>query len=162
MSRSLSLWSQRGSDVIRGNLLAIPLFEENTLYIMFVESIFLQAEDAQLPEIKKVALADQDSVVWADDFETSLAKLVGMRAVTTERAAPAAVEEEAAVAVSARVQELIDDAVETFNSYKDALSDANFREAGEHMEELKGLIQDLSEQSGQELQMSEQAEQQAE
>ncbi|MFO8065142.1 MAG: UPF0182 family protein, partial [Spirochaetia bacterium] len=63
MSQTLSLWSQRGSDVIRGNLLSIPLFESGSMYMLFAEPIFLQAESAELPELRRVALADQDQVV---------------------------------------------------------------------------------------------------
>ncbi|MBD3320863.1 MAG: UPF0182 family protein, partial [Chitinivibrionales bacterium] len=57
MSQAMTLWGQRGSRVIRGNLLAIPLFDKKKLYILYAEPIFLQAEDAQLPEIKRIALA---------------------------------------------------------------------------------------------------------
>lgn len=143
MSRNLSLWSQRGSDVIRGNLLAVPLFKENTLYIMFVESIFLQAEGANMPEIKRVALADQDEVVWAESFELSLRKLVGP--VGEKKFSSAAEDQPGAVGqpLPGRVQSTIDEAVEAFESYTEALSESNFRQAGEHLDQLKSLIQEL-------------------
>ena len=77
MSQALSLWSQRGSEVIRGNLLAIPLFANGELYLLYVEPIFLQAEDAALPEIKRIVLADQDRVVWDPEFNTAVDRLLG-------------------------------------------------------------------------------------
>ena len=83
MSRSLSLWSQRGSNVIRGNLLAIPLFQERELVMLFAEPIFLQAEDASLPEIKRIALADQDRVVWSNEFDAALDLIAGERQAET-------------------------------------------------------------------------------
>ncbi|MBD3422243.1 MAG: UPF0182 family protein [Chitinivibrionales bacterium] len=77
MSQAMTLWGQRGSEVIRGNLLAIPLFGEEGLYLLYVEPIYLQAEDAQLPEIKRIVVADQERVVWAKSFDKALDKLVG-------------------------------------------------------------------------------------
>ena len=77
MSRALSLWGQRGSSVIRGNLLAIPLFFDEELVIMFVEPIFLQAEEASLPQMQRVVLADQTRVVWDPDFDTAIERLLG-------------------------------------------------------------------------------------
>lgn len=145
MSRNLSLWSQRGSDVIRGNLLAVPLFKENTLFVLFVESIFLQAEGASLPEIKRVVLADQDEVIWSDSFEGSLRKLIGVAG--ERKAAP----EEGEVAARAEkplpseVQSTIDEAVDAFDAYTEALSQSEFGKAGEELERLNGLIEQLKE-----------------
>ncbi|MCF7927458.1 MAG: UPF0182 family protein [Spirochaetales bacterium] len=149
MSRNLSLWSQQGSDVIRGNLLAVPLFKEETMYIMFAESIFIQAEGAKLPEIKRVALADQEQVVWAETFEASLRKLAGVAAPPSEQAAGEAAQAAAAAGGEKRVvlpqdlQNKIDEAVSTFEAYTDAVSQSNFQEAGEKLDTLKGLIQEL-------------------
>ncbi len=89
MSQALSLWGQRGSEVIRGNLLAVPLFNENTIYILFAEPIFLQAENAQLPEIKRIALADQNRVVWASRFDQALSRLLGREQSVEREAGPA-------------------------------------------------------------------------
>jgi uncharacterized membrane protein (UPF0182 family) len=47
ISRELSLWGQRGSRVIRGNLLAIPIGET----FIYVEPVYLEAiqEESQMP-----------------------------------------------------------------------------------------------------------------
>ena len=76
MSEAMTLWGQRGSRVIRGNLLAIPLFDKEELYIMYVEPVYLQADNASLPEIKRVVVADQEKVVWAETFDKALKKLL--------------------------------------------------------------------------------------
>jgi hypothetical protein len=144
MSRTLSLWSQRGSEVIRGNLLTIPLFEEGQLYMLFAEPIFLQAEGAELPEIRRVALADQDQVVWAETFDASLQKLVGRLRTTAAAAEDAPAEAAAAAPVAPQMQQLIDDAVSAFDTYKDELADGDFSAAGEALDELNSLLQDIT------------------
>jgi uncharacterized membrane protein (UPF0182 family) len=77
ISAQLSLWSQRGSQVIRGNLLVIPL-ERSLLY---VEPLYLQAESGQIPELKRVVLASGERVVMAESLADGLVKLFGAEAV---------------------------------------------------------------------------------
>src|SRR5438105_13102517 len=52
ISRQLTLWDQRGSSVIRGELLVIPI-EESLIY---VQPIFLQAEGGTIQEPKRVVV----------------------------------------------------------------------------------------------------------
>ncbi len=73
ISELITLWSQAGSRVIRGNLLVIPL--ENSL--LYVEPLYLEAEDTGLPELRRVIMAYGDNIVWGRDLETTLAKLFG-------------------------------------------------------------------------------------
>lgn len=71
MSEKITLWGQRGSRIIRGNLLVIPI--ENSL--LYVEPIFLKAEAAQLPEIKRILVAMGDNIQWAEDFYQAIDKI---------------------------------------------------------------------------------------
>ena len=63
ISRQISLWDQRGSEVIRGELLVIPI-EESLLY---VQPLYLRAEGGRIPELKRVVVAYQNRVVMAGD-----------------------------------------------------------------------------------------------
>jgi hypothetical protein len=119
-----------------------------TLYIMFVESIFLQAEGAKLPEIKRVALADQDEVVWSESFEATLERLVGIAGERKPGAGTEAKETEAeATRITGEIASIISEAVNTFETYTDELSQANFQEAGKTLEELRQLIEQLREKT---------------
>jgi uncharacterized membrane protein (UPF0182 family) len=73
ISSQITLWSQAGSDVIRGNLLVIP-FEDSLLY---VEPLYLEAEDTGLPEMRRIILAYGDSIVWGPSLESALEALFG-------------------------------------------------------------------------------------
>jgi hypothetical protein len=147
MSRTLSLWDQRGSQVIRGNMLAIPLMGPEELFILYAEPIFLQAEQAQLPEIRRVILADHNQVVWAETFPQALEALIGVREEPEEaavtRAEPGA--PEAAAAVPAAYRELVQSAVQAFESYRNNLAAGDYVEAGRNLEQLQGAMRDLSE-----------------
>jgi uncharacterized membrane protein (UPF0182 family) len=68
ISQQLTLWDQRGSNVIRGNLLVIPI-DHNLLY---VAPIYLQAETGQIPELKRVIVAYGERVAMAETLDQGL------------------------------------------------------------------------------------------
>ncbi len=68
ISQQLSLWHQRGSRVLRGNLLVIPL---NDTFI-YVEPLYLEAESGQLPELRRVIVAYGERVVMAPTLAEAL------------------------------------------------------------------------------------------
>src|SRR6202158_527503 len=77
ISRQLTLWDQRGSEVIRGELLVIPI-EESLIY---VQPIYLRAEGGTIPELKRVVGAHENRVVMGETLEEGLDALFGSGAV---------------------------------------------------------------------------------
>ncbi|MDO0821365.1 UPF0182 family membrane protein [Desulfosporosinus nitroreducens] len=74
ISEQLSLWDQKGSSVIRGNLLALPI-GGNFLY---VEPIYLQSDKGgSIPEMKRVVLAYQNQLVMTENLGKALIELFG-------------------------------------------------------------------------------------
>jgi len=78
ISQQLTLWNQRGSSVIRGNLIVIPV--DGTL--LYIEPLYLQAESGQLPELKRVLVVHGNRVAMANDLATGLAQVLGEAPVT--------------------------------------------------------------------------------
>ncbi len=78
ISKDLSLWNQEGSHVLRGNLIALPLSDA----FLYVESIYIQANEARMPQLKKVVLAMGNRLIYRDTFEEALAELTNGRALT--------------------------------------------------------------------------------
>ncbi len=75
ISQQLTLWNQRGSEVIRGSMLVIPI-EKSLLY---VQPLFLAADKGGLPELKRVIVAFGDEVVMEENLELALQRLFGGR-----------------------------------------------------------------------------------
>ena len=73
ISQQLSLWTQRGSQVIRGNLLVIPI--ERSL--MYVEPLYIAAEKGQLPELKRVIVGFGDRIAMEETLEGAMARVFG-------------------------------------------------------------------------------------
>jgi uncharacterized protein len=73
ISQQLSLWSQRGSQVIRGNLLVVPI--ERSL--VYVEPLYIAAEQGQLPELKRVIVGFGDRIAMEETLDDALARVFG-------------------------------------------------------------------------------------
>jgi uncharacterized membrane protein (UPF0182 family) len=74
ISKDLTLWNQQGSRVLRGNIIALPV----TGGFLYVESIYIQATEARMPQLKKVVLAMGDRLIYRDTFDEALADLTGV------------------------------------------------------------------------------------
>lgn len=68
ISQLITLWSQKGSRVIRGNLLVIPI-EESLLY---VEPLYLQAEKSEIPELTRVIVVYGSRVAMGETLQEAL------------------------------------------------------------------------------------------
>jgi uncharacterized membrane protein (UPF0182 family) len=73
ISEQFTLWNQSGSQVIRGNLLVIPIGEA----LLYVEPIYLQAESLAFPELKRVILATNNDVVMEPTLAEAITSLLG-------------------------------------------------------------------------------------
>jgi len=131
LSQQLSLWDQRGSRVVRGNVLAIPV--DQTL--LYVEPIYLQAEAAAYPELRLVIVMQGDQLSYAESFDEALAGLY------SEQQAPQP--GLSGQPVKGSTGELIDQASKAFGKYLDALSERNFSEAGSQLESLSKALEQL-------------------
>lgn len=68
ISAQLTLWDQAGSEAIRGNLLVIPVDDS----LVYVEPLYLQAEQSAIPELTRVIVAYGDAVVMEKDLRSAL------------------------------------------------------------------------------------------
>ena len=77
ISQQLALWNQRGSTVIRGSLLAIPIDQS----LIYVQPLYLAAsEQGALPELRRVIVAYGNQIAMEPTLEQSLARIFGGRA----------------------------------------------------------------------------------
>jgi hypothetical protein len=141
ISRQVSLWDQRGSEVIRGNLLVIPIEES----LIFVQALYLRAEGGRIPELKRVIVAYENRVAMEETLEQGLARLFG-GAVDAE-ARPAAGLEAAAVqtALPESVTELARQAGEHYEAAMTAQRAGDWARYGQEMRRVGELLRRLGE-----------------
>ena len=152
LSSQLTLWDQRGSNVIRGNVLAIPVEET----IIYVEPIYLQSETAAYPELRLVVVMHNDNLSYADNFEDALqgifgdavaqqpeSAISGMLAETEAMQQPAQDEVDDAALQN---QTLIQQANQAFEQYLESTGQKDFDTAADQLQRLQNLLRQLSEQ----------------
>src|SRR5204862_4402267 len=71
ISKDLTLWNQQGSPVLRSQMLTLPIDQT----FLYVAPIYIQAAQARMPQLKKVALVRGNTLIYADTYEQALSGL---------------------------------------------------------------------------------------
>jgi len=149
LSSQLSLWDQRGSRVIRGNVLAIPVGET----MMYVEPIYLQSETAAYPELRLVALMHGDNLSYATSFEKALEGIFAGEPVREITKAAREEEEEGEQVQPAGIdqsgmanRELIENADQYLQDYLRNMGQQRFDEASQSLKNLQQTLRELKQQ----------------
>ena len=140
ISQQLTLWSQRGSTVIRGSLLAIPV-EESLLY---VQPLYLAAEKGSIPELKRVIVAYGDQIAMDETFNAALQAVFGRRG-EPPGARPAGAR--TAEAVGEGVAGLVGRAWEAWTRAQEALKRGDWNAYGEAQRRLEETLRTLRERA---------------
>jgi hypothetical protein len=137
ISKDLTLWNQQGSQVLRGQMLVLPI--ENTF--LYVEPIYLQASQAKMPQLKKVALAMGNTLIYSDTYQEALAQLGGS-GEQPRPAVPAAAPGQAAPAGApsggqdARIEQIR----QHFQRYRDLTAQGKWVDAGRELEAIQAIV----------------------
>jgi len=89
ISRQISLWDQRGSEVIRGNLLVIPIEEA----LIYIQPIYLRAEGGKIPELKRVIVAYENRIAMEETLDAALSSVFGGRVTQDQETARVVIKE---------------------------------------------------------------------
>lgn len=133
ISSQLTLWSQMGSDVLRGNTVVIPI-EESLLY---VEPIYLKSDtDSNFPEMKMVVASYGEKIVMEPTLDGAIEKLFG-----TGGQKPRDPDIEYG---DAGINDLINKANLVFHEATSASQTGNWAEYGRKINELEKILNQLS------------------
>jgi uncharacterized membrane protein (UPF0182 family) len=140
ISQQYSLWNQMGSKVILGNLLVMPI-EDSLLY---VEPLYIRAEDGQLPELKRVLAAYSDRTVMREDLDSTLAALFkgseGAPAVEVAQAAHLVSVGNASKSVAGPVASQVAAAADDYRDALQALRSGDWPRFGAEMQKLGQVL----------------------
>jgi hypothetical protein len=139
ISQQLSLWNQRGSQVIRGSLLAIPIDQS----LIYVQPLYLAAsEQGALPELRRVIVAYGNQIAMEATLEQSLARIfTGLVTPAAAAAAPRPV----GPAPDAAARSFGQRAWEIWGRAQDALRRGDWAQYGAEQKRLEEVLRSLSE-----------------
>jgi uncharacterized membrane protein (UPF0182 family) len=140
IARQVALWDQGGSQVIRGNLLVIPI-EESLIYVM---PLYLRAQGGRIPELKRVVVAYQNRVVMEETLDAGLSQLFGRGAGAPSRGPErVAATPGAEPAANARAADLARRANESFRRALEAQRAGDWARYGEELRRLEDVLRQL-------------------
>jgi hypothetical protein len=136
ISKDLTLWNQQGSQVLRGQILVLPV--GNTF--LYVDAIYIQATEARMPQLKKVVLAVGNRLIYTDTYDEALAQLstgaqqlIQEAATAAPGATPAAAGATPATPADARLQRIR----EHLRRYRELAAQGRWSEAGKELEAIE-------------------------
>ena len=134
ISQQLSLWNQRGSQVLRGSLLAIPI-EKSLLY---VQPLYLVAEQGGLPELKRIIVAFGNQIVMEETLEQALQRIFSGKplSVPTPSAAPP-------LEVAKDQIDPARQALDHFQRAQEFLRQGNWAGYGEELKRVEALLRQM-------------------
>lgn len=140
ISPQLSLWNQRGSRAIFGNMLVIPIKDS----IVYIQPLYLQAEQTAIPELTRVLVVYADKVEMEATLEAALLKVFGEEGQpVTEPGAvtPPGAQTPGPAATAAAAAKLYQEAVA-------AQKAGDWATYGQKLQQLGDVLQKLAAQSG--------------
>ncbi len=129
ISRQLSLWDQRGSKVIRGNLLVIPIGHS----FIYVEPVFLIAEGNNIPQLRRVIVAYGDKVAMEPTLDQAIAVLFDRQTVSMM--------DQPQSVVGPVGQDSLQEVRVNFEAAQQALQNGDWQEFGRAMERLQQYLE---------------------
>ena len=128
-SGELTLWDQHGSQVIRGNLLVLPMLDNQ---LIAIEPVYIEAEQTKIPTLARIVLGqllpDDRKIEWASTLPDAERILVGATAP-----APGA-------AKTTLGNDTLERARALFREMRQEYAAGNFARYGELLQQLGSLL----------------------
>ena len=125
ISQQLTLWNQKGSRVIRGNLIPVPI-ENSFLYVV---PVYLTAEGTDFPQLKRVIVISGDKLAMEPTLDESIQSVFGTQQQQAQNPAQ-----------TRRAQPELSEARAQFEAAQKALQQGDWEKFGKAMEALKRLL----------------------
>lgn len=150
ISKDLSLWNREGSQVLRGQMLVLPVDDT----FVYIEPIYIQSSEARMPQLKKVAIAVGNSLIYTDTYEQALAELTRLGPQTpgeasqtrapapaaTSAATSAATPEKPSLTVISDADRKMEQIRRHMQRYRELAAQGKWAEAGKELEALEAAV----------------------
>ncbi|MBS1857177.1 MAG: UPF0182 family protein, partial [Acidobacteria bacterium] len=139
ISKDLTLWNQQGSQVLRGQMLVLPVGDT----FLYVDPIYIQATQARMPQLKKIVLAAGNRLIYTDTYADALAQLssgaqqLAAQAVAAPPAPPGGGQ---APPAGAAADPRLAQVREHLRRYRELTSQGKLSDAGRELEAIEALV----------------------
>jgi uncharacterized membrane protein (UPF0182 family) len=135
ISSELTLWGQQGSSVIRGNLLIIPIAHS----FIYVEPVYLQSEQGQMPQLKRVIAVQDGRLEMEKDLDAAL------RAIFSVEGMPEGQQQRALSGLpTGPISTMAQDALDHYNKAIEYLKEGNWSKYGQELDQIHQILQSMT------------------
>ena len=136
ISSELTLWGQQGSSVIRGNLLIIPIAHS----FIYVEPIYLQSEQGEMPQLKRVIAVHNGQLAMGKDLDAALNAVFAIEGVPEAQRQRAV----AGLPVIGELSSMARQALDHYNKARDYLKKSDWSKYGEELNRLEEILKKMN------------------
>jgi len=146
ISQQLTLWGRGGSEIIRGNLLVIPIANS----LLYVEPIYIRASgENSIPELRRVVVGYKEKVVMAQTLDEALLKVfIGQKEkadLIIEEEGVEITEEQEVTTTDKTIRDLSIKAKKHYENAQSALKSGKWAMFGKELEKLEQVLNALEE-----------------
>ncbi len=144
ISQQFTLLGQQGSEIIRGNMLVVPVEES----LLFVQPIYLRGEQVLLPEFKRVVLVygEESPPIMRETLDAALEEIFGLSAPADPEDSPSETGSDSGsdtVVVGQDLASLVNRIEDLFDEAGEALRSGDLGSYQESIDEAGRLIGQL-------------------
>jgi len=138
ISAELTLWGQQGSQVIKGNQLVIPIKHS----FLYVEPVYLQSEQGQIPELKRVIVTYKDNIEMRKTLDESLQAIFNKSGaqVNVSQLTLEGMKKVLKTTLSAKAK----DALNHYNKALGYLKQADWTNYGKELQQMKDILSQMT------------------
>ena len=136
ISKDLTLWNQQGSQVLRGQMLVLPIADT----FLYVEPLYIQSSAAKMPQLKKIVLAMGNLLIYTDTYDQALAQLSNAMQSGTIAATPATVGAVPPKPAAPPSDQRLEAIREHLRRYRQFAAEGHWAEAGKELEAIQDEV----------------------
>ncbi len=137
ISKELTLWNSGGTNVLRGNLLVIPIFKG----LLYIEPVYLSSNNqASLPQLKRIIAVFGDNVAMEETVEKALSKVL-LGSVNSGDTVYEEVELPDEIEGNSEYGQKLSDA---YKNLEESAKEGKWESFGKSLDELKKIIDEMN------------------
>jgi len=145
IAKELTLWNQEGSQVIRGDIIVVPIQDS----LLYIEPLYLRQRSSRggLPELKRVIVAYGNRIAMRETLDQALSTIFSFESSLVLQTSRIVDGKEIIQAREVTLNELAKRAVSHFNDAQNSLQNGDWSGYGESLQNLENLLNRLSDEA---------------
>ncbi len=145
IAKELTLWNQEGSQVIRGDIIVVPIQES----LLYIEPLYLRQRSSRggLPELKRVIVAYGNRIAMRETLDQALSTIFSFESSLALQTSTIVDGQEVLQPRRATLNELAKRAVSHYDEARNYLQAGDWSGYGDSLQQLENVLDRLSDEA---------------